>query len=221
MRFIGLVFILLHAGVAGATDAPQTFSPRQALLTIGGFYWCEKSQFYDLTRDAFARMKAAGTQTLVIDIRSNTGGDDDMWLEGIMPYIADKPYRNGSDYVLKVIEGHQKEGQKVGDVVRGSQSTHQPALDNPLHFTGKVYVLIGPATYSSAILFANAVQDYGFATVVGTGGAARAYFVTPVTSAAALRPVVQARRPAVEYSLDARVSYEASCKCRTASIKRS
>ena len=70
-----------------------------------------------------------------------------------MPYIATKPYRNGSDYVLKIIEGRQKEGQKVGDVVRGSQSTYQPALDNPLRFTGKVYVLIGPYTYSSAILF--------------------------------------------------------------------
>jgi hypothetical protein len=146
---------------------------RQAVLTVNQFYWREKSQFYDFTRDAFARMQAAGTQTLVIDIRSNSGGDDDMWIEGIMPYIATQPFRNGSDYVLKVIEGRQKEGQKVGDVVRGSQSTYQPALDNPLRFTGKVYVLIGPYTYSSAILFTNAVQDYGFATVVGTGGAAR------------------------------------------------
>jgi Periplasmic protease len=147
---------------------------RQAVLTVNQFYWREKSKFYDFTRDAFARMQAAGTQTLVIDIRGNSGGDDDMWIEGLMPYIASKPFRNGSDYVLKVIEGRQKEGQKVGDVVRGSQSTYQPALDNPLRFTGKVYVLIGPYTYSSAILFANAVQDYGFATVVGAGGAARA-----------------------------------------------
>ena len=147
---------------------------RQAVLTVNQFDWREKPKFYEFTRAAFARMRAAGTQTLVIDIRANSGGDDDMWLEGIMPYIATKPYRNGSDYVLKVIEGRQKEGQKVGDVVRGSQSTYQPALDNPLRFPGKVYVLISPYTYSSAILFSNAVQDYGFATVVGTGGAARA-----------------------------------------------
>jgi hypothetical protein len=149
-------------------------NPRQAVLTINEFYWREKSKFYEFTREAFARMQAAGTRTLVIDIRGNTGGDDDMWLEGLMPYIASRPYRNGSDSVLKVIEGRQKEGQKVGDVVRGSQSTYQPSLDNPLRFTGKVYVLIGPATYSSAILFTTAVQDHGFATVVGTGGAARA-----------------------------------------------
>jgi hypothetical protein len=146
---------------------------RQAVLTVNQFYWREKPQFYDFTRAAFARMQAAGTQTLVIDLRGNSGGDDDMWIEGLMPYIATQPFRNGSDYVLKVIEGRQKEGQKVGDVVHGSQSTYQPTLDNPLRFTGKVYVLIGPYTYSSAILFTNAVQDYGFATVVGTGGAAR------------------------------------------------
>jgi hypothetical protein len=174
--------------VAGRSEMPLAYAdksfeqvfrfempnPRQAVLTVNEFYWREKPQFYEFTRAAFARMQAAGTQTLVIDIRANTGGDDDMWLEGLMPYIATRPYRNGSDSVLKVIEGRQKAGQKVGDVVRGSQSIYQPALDHPLRFTGKVYLLIGPATYSSAILFTNAVQDYGFATVVGTGGAARA-----------------------------------------------
>jgi hypothetical protein len=174
--------------VEGRSDLPTAYAdrsfeqlfrfempnPRQAVLTVGEFYWREKSRFYEFTRDAFARLQVAGTQTLVIDIRTNTGGDDDMWIEGMMPYIASKPYRNGSNSVLRIIEGRQKEGQKVGDVVRGSQSTYQPALDNPLRFAGKVYVLIGPATYSSAILFATAVQDHGFATVVGTGGAARA-----------------------------------------------
>jgi peptidase S41-like protein len=178
----------VELAVAGRSEMPLAYADRpfeqlfrfempnarQAVLTVNQFDWREKSQFYDFTRDAFARMQAAGTQTLVIDIRGNSGGDDDMWIEGIMPYIASQPFRNGSDYVLRIIEGRQREGQKVGDVVRGSQSTYQPQLDNPLRFTGKVYVLIGPYTYSSAILFANAVQDYGFATVVGTGGAARA-----------------------------------------------
>ena len=91
-----------------------------------------------------------------------------------MPYIATRPFRNGSDYVLKIIEGRAKEGQKVGDVVRGTQDTvYPPQLDNPLRFKGKVYVLISPRTYSSAVLFSTAVQDHGFATLVGVGGGAR------------------------------------------------
>jgi hypothetical protein len=147
---------------------------KAALLTIDEFYWRDKPKFYDFTRAAFEFMRDAGTRTLIIDIRANGGGDDDVWYEGIMPYIATKPYRNGSTYLLKIIEGRAKEGQKVGDVVHGSQDTeYQPQLDNPLRFKGKVYVLISPRTYSSAVLFSNAVQDNGFGTLVGVGGGAR------------------------------------------------
>ena len=36
-----------------------------------------------------------------------------------------------------------------------------------------MYVLISPRTYSSAVLFSNVMQDYGFGTLAGTGGGAR------------------------------------------------
>jgi hypothetical protein len=147
---------------------------KAALLTINEFYWSDKPKFYGFTRSAFERMRDAGTRTLIIDIRANSGGDDDVWIEGILPYIASKPFRNGSNYVLKVIEGRAKQGQKVGDVVHGSQdSVYAPQLDNPLRFTGNVYVLISPRTYSSAVLFSTVVQDHGFGTLVGVGGGAR------------------------------------------------
>ncbi|MDQ2823693.1 MAG: S41 family peptidase [Pseudomonadota bacterium] len=50
------------------------------------------------------------------------------------------------------------------------------ALDfaNPLHFSGKTYVLVGRLTYSYAVLFSDVVQDFDFAQLVGTGGDARA-----------------------------------------------
>ena len=152
----------------------ELLADNAALLTIDEFYWRDKPKFYEFTRAAFERMQVAGTRTLIIDIRANSGGDDDVWYEGIMPYIATQPYRNGSTYVLKIIEGRAKEGQKVGDVVHGAQETvYQPQLDNPLRFKGKVYVLISPRTYSSAVLFSTAVQDNGFGTLVGVGGGAR------------------------------------------------
>ena len=152
----------------------ELLAEKAALLTIDEFYWRDKPKFYEFTRAAFERMRDAGTRTLIIDIRANPGGDDDVWYEGIMPYIATKPYRNGSTYVLKIIEGRAKEGQKVGDIVHGAQETvYQPQLDNPLRFKGKVYVLMSPRTYSSAVLFSTAVQDHGFGTLVGVGGGAR------------------------------------------------
>lgn len=147
---------------------------KAALLTINEFYWRDKPKFYEFTRSAFERMKAADTRTLLIDLRANGGGDDDVWIEGVMMHIATRPYRNGAAYVLKIIEGRAKEGQKVGDVVHGSQETvYQPQLDHPLRFKGKVCVLIGPRTYSSSVLFSAAVQDNGFGVLAGVGGAAR------------------------------------------------
>lgn len=152
----------------------ELLADNAALLTIDEFYWRDKPKFYEFTRAAFERMRDAGTRTLIVDIRANSGGDDDVWIEGVLPYIATQPFRNGSTYLLKIIDGRAKEGQKVGDVVRGAQETvYQPQPDNPLRFKGKVYVVISPRTYSSAVLFSTVVQDKGFGTLVGVGGGAR------------------------------------------------
>jgi hypothetical protein len=145
-----------------------------ALLTVNSFVWPEKERFLAFTRNAFARMRDAGTRTLLIDVRSNGGGDDDMWRDGILRYIADRPYRTGSSYRKRVLEAYRNEGETTGEIVEGRIETEvAPARDEPLRFEGDVYVMIGPQTYSSAVLFANVVQDYGFGRLVGTGGAVR------------------------------------------------
>ncbi|WP_313178130.1 S41 family peptidase [Massilia sp.] len=146
-----------------------------ALLTIKQFGWPDKDKFYAFTQDAFARMRAAGVTNLLIDVRENGGGDDDMWKTGILPYIATRPYRHTSTYVKKVIPGRGSATEKVGDVIHGTQNNwEQPQLGNPLLFKGRVYVLVGGMTYSSAVLFSNVMQDFGFAQLVGARGYARA-----------------------------------------------
>jgi len=152
----------------------KLLSGNAALLTIKAFSWADKNRYFDFTKRAFAQMHDAGVETLLIDIRDNGGGDDDMWKQGLLRYIAERPYQNGSSYLKKVLTGRAGPGEQVGDVVQGSiQSWEQPEPSNPLHFAGKVYVLVGAGTYSSAILFSNAVQDYGFAQLAGSGGYAR------------------------------------------------
>jgi hypothetical protein len=146
-----------------------------ALLTVNSFLWADSKRFYAFTNDAFTRIRAAGATSLMIDVRANIGGNDPMWKEGIMPYIADKPYRHGSTYVKKVIPGRESDTEKLGARVEGEIMTwHAPEPEHPLRFTGKVYVLIGRMTYSSSILFINTMQDFKFATLVGEAGAARA-----------------------------------------------
>lgn len=42
-----------------------------------------------------------------------------------------------------------------------------------IRFEGKVYVLVGKGTYSSAVLFANTVQDFAFGPLVGEDASVR------------------------------------------------
>ncbi|MGD9584825.1 MAG: S41 family peptidase [Lysobacterales bacterium] len=145
-----------------------------AVLNLDSFAWPDKAGFREFTRKSFEQLRDSRVPTLIIDIRNNGGGDDDLWIEGIMPYIATRPYRTGSSYRVRIIEGRAAPGEKVGDVRSGEQGTWiQPEPENPLRFAGRVYVLVGPGTYSSAVLFSNVMQDFGFGTVVGEGGAVR------------------------------------------------
>lgn len=146
-----------------------------AVLTIRSFYWPDKQAYFEFTKSAFTKVRDAGVRTLIIDVRDNGGGDDDMWMQGILPYIADKPYRWASRYRVRVLEQYRDEGETVGDVLSGEiDRWAEPEPNNPLRYPGKTYVLIGPSTYSSAVLFANTVQHFGFATLAGAGGTARA-----------------------------------------------
>ncbi|NMO13636.1 hypothetical protein HPC49_31190 [Pyxidicoccus fallax] len=145
-----------------------------ALLTLGSFSSSDKARYFDFCREAFDQMKRAGTRRLIIDLRDNGGGDDDMWKEGILRYVARRPYRAGSSYLKRVQESSVKPGETAGQVVAGEiSSLEEPRLDEPLRFEGEVWLLIGPLTYSSAVLFSNVVQDYGFGHLAGVGGAVR------------------------------------------------
>ena len=166
--------------LTGSADFDQVYrfellGKHAALLTINQFLWPDKEKFYAFTADAFARMRAPGVTDLLIDVRENGGGDDDMWKTGVLPYIATRPYRHASTYVKKVIPGRASATEKLGDVVRGTlESWERPQPDNPLLFRGRVYVLVGGMTYSSAVLFSNTMQDFGFGQLVGARGYARA-----------------------------------------------
>ena len=180
-----------HLRVAGSTTGPASLATddairfqqtcqftllpeKAALLTIHQFDGADQQAFNAFTRDAFTQMRAAGVNTLIIDVRANPGGDDALWKAGVLPYIADKPFRNGSSYIKKVIAGRASGTEKVGDVVHGFGDTWvAPEPEHPLRFAGKTYVLVGRMTYSSAVLFTNVVQDFGFAQLVGAGGYAR------------------------------------------------
>lgn len=85
--------------VAGSTVLPASVPPptfgqqfqfallpgKAALLTINQFLWPDHAAFNAFTKDAFTQIQAAGVTTLLIDVRENTGGDDALWKDGVLP----------------------------------------------------------------------------------------------------------------------------------------
>ena len=145
-----------------------------AVLKANSFDPAFKDRFLALTRAAFERLREEHVDTLIIDVSENGGGDDDLWLDGLMPYLATQPYRTGSAYLKRVLEPNTARGEVAGQTIAGTIETwHPPQPDHPLLFKGKVVVIIGPTSYSSTVLFANVMRDFGFAGVAGSGHAAR------------------------------------------------
>jgi C-terminal processing protease CtpA/Prc len=146
-----------------------------AVLTLSSFAWPDKAQFLTFTHDAFQEMRAARAKTLIIDVRANGGGNDEMWIDGVLPYLATKPYRWASRFRKRVVVADPARHEAVGDIVDGEVETWiPPQPDNPLRFAGRVFVLVGSATYSSAVVFSNVMQDFHFGKIAGQGGSVRA-----------------------------------------------
>lgn len=146
-----------------------------AVMTVRTFSWSNPEAFFAFTSRAFQQMRDAKIGTLIIDVRENGGGDDAMWLKGLLPYFADRPFRWASRYTKRVLKDNPAQAEKTGDVLTGAIDTWTSPLPDgsSLRFDGKVYVLVGRGTYSSAVLFANTVQDFAFGTLIGEGGNVR------------------------------------------------
>jgi len=152
-----------------------TYLPDAAVLKLGTFAWAKKEEVLAFTAAAFDSLHEWKTKTLIIDLRDNEGGNDDQWIEGVMPYLATQRWRTASTYRKRVAVADPAKGEKVGDLVDGVMQTwFEPQPDKPSRFEGKVYVAIGPDTYSSAVVMATVFQDFGFGKLVGSGDSVRA-----------------------------------------------
>ncbi|WP_100644124.1 S41 family peptidase [Alteromonas facilis] len=150
----------------------EILDQENALLTINTFSWgAEYKDVVTYLHGVFEKLNNSLVTHLIIDVRENGGGDDVIWIDGILPYLSDKPWRTGSKYKVKVLEGRASKENKVGDVVEGEVSLREFNTE-VTKFSGDVSVLISDFTYSSSILFANVIQDHNFGQLVGepTGG---------------------------------------------------
>jgi C-terminal processing protease CtpA/Prc len=204
----------------GATTLPMALQPNPpaadvlswrligdvGYLRVDSFDADFQGALADMARQAFARFTQARVRAVVIDVRENGGGDDPPWQQSLMEHIASRPYAQLSSYAVRVTQENARPGESIGEVRHVAYDKRfTPTPDNPLRFTGPVYILVGPYSYSSAIQFAVAAQDFGAARIAGeeTGGLACQTGKTrsvamPRTGLAAVAPSIAFTRPSGE-----------------------
>ncbi|VAW08463.1 hypothetical protein MNBD_ALPHA05-1336, partial [hydrothermal vent metagenome] len=172
-------------------------------LKAGTFHPDHGDAFLEFTTTAFTAFHDAGIKSLIIDIRDNPGGDDPLWQKGIMENITETPYRHVSRYSIRVTKGNAHTGDVIGEVQTGDyKGLFRATPDNSIRFHGPTYILLSAFTYSSAIQFSVAAQDFDIAKIAGveTGGfscSTGGVTIIPMekTQLTAFVPVMQLTRP--------------------------
>ncbi|HVW96034.1 MAG TPA: S41 family peptidase [Mucilaginibacter sp.] len=146
------------------------------LITMGNDY--KKYQaFFD---SCFTTIKAAHLGAVVIDLRQNSGGNA-IIAHLLISYFNTKPYALSGGRYWKVSNRYKSYLLSRGDTSnlylkhpdntiidqRNCGPRAPMFVDNNLLFAGKVYLITGPATFSSAMQLADAVKQYHLATVIG------------------------------------------------------
>lgn len=147
----------------------------------------------------FQEIQAQGVQTLVLDLRNNTGGDERLGKQLIW-YLTDRrdirgfqDYYQISNFFRKLAKVDYNKFNRLHRALYGNSlpmdtllNVTEALMKNPAYFDdlensgspflldhslpkfkGKVYVLIGPKTFSAAQWLATTLKDNELATIVG------------------------------------------------------
>jgi hypothetical protein len=140
---------------------------------------------------AFLVMKQKNAESLILDLRNNGGGNS--WLgDELFQYISKVPFSQFGKVVVNYSNirklFYEKNRSKLAYLSRlsdsdfnaivygSSNTTNQNSLkhlrENPLRFSGSIYLLTGINTFSSASDFAWCFQNFKMGKIVGeeTGG---------------------------------------------------
>lgn len=171
-----------HAG--SGQDCPQMISYTRfgnaGYINSCSFTTHSDKQVDSLTKiiDAvFAQAKNDGVKYLFIDVSKNGGGNSqigDIMINDFYgkPYLGYQCNWKRSDEYLKLIKSwgitdSAYAAKPVGSIIHSDAWQNTPSINNPNRFNGKVYVIVGNGTFSSAMMFATIIKDNHIATLVG------------------------------------------------------
>lgn len=148
-------------------------------IRIDRFYYSSEQEepFFNFMKQSWLEFRDANVQDVIIDVRNNPGGTDHYWQLGIAPFVAQKPFSFLSRFKIRMTERNIRLGPfkgELGTIAEGSYDELIPIEEhNDLRIPGKAYLLMGPLSYSSSVLFLTAFQDSHQAVIAGESGGAR------------------------------------------------
>jgi len=152
------------------------FEADAAILHLETFNRGKEEEFAGFLPRAFAEIANNQAEILIIDLRKNGGGARDL-SDRLMAYITDSPYSPISAVTARIVPENQRliPTASLGDVVSVPFVQRvDPPHELKHRFEGKVWLLIGPNTYSQAIVFATTAKDHEFAQLAGLPTSGRA-----------------------------------------------
>lgn len=136
-------------------------------------------EFKTFLDQTFSTIKNKNLKVLAVDIRENSGGNSNLG-ELLISYLTQKKYslQGGKRWKISQIykdkllaDGHNQSSylkQENGTVWEAENNTeHENPFKRDHVFTGKVYLLTGPFTFSSANLLADGMKHYKLAELIG------------------------------------------------------
>jgi hypothetical protein len=144
-------------------------------VSMGGGY----DRFFHFLDSAFNNMRHNGIRHLAVDLRHNSGGNS-AYGDILLAYITSKTYSLSGKKKWKVSKAYKNHLLSVGDSSHpylaqkegtvwelGKCGPRERMVKKDTVFTGQVYFLTGPLTFSSANMLADGIKQYDLATLIG------------------------------------------------------
>ena len=129
----------------------------------------DPAEFEDFIDQTFVKIQQDKIHSLIIDIRDNTGGNTET-VAYLSRHLADKPFKLISSVREKLNQDNRgwfNYKGKAGEVITKQWQQWEKPVPAQKAFPGDVYLMVGPSTYSAAIVLATTLEDHHFATLVG------------------------------------------------------
>jgi C-terminal processing protease CtpA/Prc len=147
-----------------------------------------KKTLHEFYKESFTAFKTKGTKALILDLRNNGGGADELG-RLLLSYLVDKPFKYYDDLVLNALEfSFLKDTNKAKAIAEdlverqpngkyrlvkhpnwGEQQPSQPT------FAGRVLILINGASFSTTAEFLSQAHFHKRATFIGEESAGGYY----------------------------------------------